>query len=387
MNIINKNSAGEIIKPVPSSSLTSCSAICLVDDGYSVFGANLDMFDAARYGLLFVNKRNMSKKGFNPGTTGKTATWISKYGSLSFNLVGYQIAWGGMNEAGLCISSLSLPETHCPQFDERPPVNDHFWNQYILDNCSTIDDVIESESQVLNTTTGTHHLICDRRGNSVVVEWLGGKTIFYRGVNLPVAALTNTIYGRAVNYWRQDWGKLSNAIRYPGGTLSRFYKAADRVKNYQSNDSETAVDYAFDTLKKVSVPLIMRIPGMWGLIYYPEVVLKAGLSRLATHWSIVFDTKNMCTYFRTYNNPQRRYIDLSKLNFTSSCPVKMMDIDSKSSGDVTNEFIDYSHEVVINHYYRFAKYYDACHPPNTPRDAKKAAESETMHYESFRQLI
>jgi penicillin V acylase-like amidase (Ntn superfamily) len=65
-----------------------------------VFGCNLDLFISGD-GLVFINKRGIAKTGFAKGTTGKTAQWISKYGSVTFNLAGREWTFGGMNEAGI----------------------------------------------------------------------------------------------------------------------------------------------------------------------------------------------------------------------------------------------------------------------------------------------
>jgi hypothetical protein len=84
-----------------------------------VFGANQD--NSLEMGLVFVNKRNVLKTTWDPGTSGEYARWISRYGSVTINFVGYQMAWAGMNEAGLMLSTMSLVETQEPAPDERPP--------------------------------------------------------------------------------------------------------------------------------------------------------------------------------------------------------------------------------------------------------------------------
>jgi len=375
----------EAIHPIMTTGeMTACTVICLEENGHAVFGANLDLFHPTRYGLIFVNKRNLAKRGLRPGADGQYAQWVSKYGSLTFNLLGYQYAWGGINEAGLSISSLALTETYPPAADHRPPVDDHFWNQYILDTCATVEDVIASENKVLNTSVGNHHLICDRAGNAVVVEWLAGKTLFYTGANVPVKALTNNIYGRSLRYWQQDWGKTAYALRFPGASLTRFCKAAERVKSFKPGVSGSAVDYAFETLRKVGVPPIMRIPGIYALVYFPERRWREGTARLATHWSMVFDTAANRAYYRTHKNPRRRYIDLSKLDFSPETPVKMMDIDAGGPGDVTGGFTDYNHDINFNHHYRFVKAYNIIKFSREPEWLKERTLKEIEIFESYR---
>jgi choloylglycine hydrolase len=166
-----------------------CSSFFLSNPISSVFGTNCDYF-VFTSGQVFVNKRNMVKTGLETGTTGKRAEWTSKFGSLTFNFVGYQMAWGGMNEAGLIISTMYLPETKTPVPDQRPPLNAGFWVQYQLDNYATVAEVIASDSCVRIKTTD-HYLVCDKNGNCAVIEFMDRKMVYHTGRDLPVNVLTN----------------------------------------------------------------------------------------------------------------------------------------------------------------------------------------------------
>ena len=110
-----------------------CSSFCLDNGDHCIFATNFDN-DILEEGLLFVNKRNVSKTGWEANTAGEYARWTSRYGSLTFNLVGYQLAWAGMNEAGLVISTMRLGKTLVPVSDERVPLVGPLWLQYQLDN-------------------------------------------------------------------------------------------------------------------------------------------------------------------------------------------------------------------------------------------------------------
>ena len=99
--------------------------------------ANLD--NTLEMGLLFVNKRHVLKTTWDPSTSGEYARWISRYGSVTINFLGYQMAWAGMNEAGLMISTMSLNDTQGPSPDEKLPFESPFWMQYQLDLHNTND--------------------------------------------------------------------------------------------------------------------------------------------------------------------------------------------------------------------------------------------------------
>ena len=103
-----------------SRAVLACTSFVLDNDGFAVFGANLDY--RIHEGLVFINKRNVAKTILDPSTTAEYAEWTSKYGSVSFNIGGYQLAYAGMNEAGLVISTMFLDITENPAPDERPPL-------------------------------------------------------------------------------------------------------------------------------------------------------------------------------------------------------------------------------------------------------------------------
>jgi choloylglycine hydrolase len=290
----------------------TCTAFSLDNEGQAVFGANYDNLN--QEGMLVVNKRGVSKTGWEAGTTGKYARWTAKYGSVTFNLAGPQFAWAGMNEAGLAVSTLGLNSTRTPAPDERPPLVNSLWIQYQLDTSATIEEVIANDSRVRIPDSMDHYLFCDRSGACVAVEFLGGKTVFHTGEDMPVEALTNDSYLKSVDAWQE--GRLSNL------SLRHFGIAGDRVTNFQPLDTPTAVAYAFDTLDQVSV----------------EKNTGAGI----TEWSIVFDMENLHTHFRTSRNPQVRYVDFARLDFDCGSPVEMLDINAPLTGDISNKLDRFS---------------------------------------------
>ncbi len=82
----------------------ACTSFCLDNAGQAMFGSNYD--NEIWEGLLFVNKRGVTKTGWEAGTSGRYAHWTAEYGSVTFNLAGVQMAWAGMNEAELGIAAL-----------------------------------------------------------------------------------------------------------------------------------------------------------------------------------------------------------------------------------------------------------------------------------------
>jgi penicillin V acylase-like amidase (Ntn superfamily) len=396
----------------------ACSSFCLDNGDHCVFGANQD--NQIDIGLLFVNKRNILKTAWDPSTTGEYARWISKYGSVTIVHAGYQMAWAGMNEAGLMISTMALGATQNPPPDERPPLESSFWAQYQLDNHSMIEEVIASDSLVRIHDTVDHYLICDRTGDCATIEFLEGEMVAHTGEALPVKALTNSVYEEALGYWEEggqtrgvqvhqvglgspieqagikpgDWIiaigevkldgddpvatliseinsnyavgdevhlsvlhqgdqkpitvtiKLKSYITEEGeeipvmgkialssgNSLYRFVALAGRLEAYELTNSEQAVAYAFDALAEV-----------------------AGDSNA---WQIVFDPANLMLSLRSNKNPNIRYVDFSKLNFSCQTPVTMLDVHTGKPGEISGEFDLYDHHVSLAHATEFFELYE-----------------------------
>jgi penicillin V acylase-like amidase (Ntn superfamily) len=302
-----------------------CSGFCLRNNGYALYGGNMD-WNVGDRGYIYVNKRGLLKTGVYRSSLGVALRWVSKYASITFNLVCYQQPWGGMNEKGLAFSTMSLlPYTLAP-LDERTPMDGPHGMQYMLDTCETIDEVIAACAS-LNMYMAEHYLVTDRFGNCAVMESIGGQLVFYTGDDLPVAALTNTEYEASLSTWYTAQGN-PNRIQQLDQSRRRFCKAADRVAAFSSTSTDSAVAYAFDTLDTVAGEL------------------NAGH---ISQWRAVFDTQNLRAYFKTYHHPMVRYIDLRRLDLAGDSPVKMLEIRRELDGDVTDDLSDFEYTPSLEH--------------------------------------
>ncbi len=308
-----------------SSQTYPCSSFVLKSDNILIFGTNYD--NKIYPGQIFVNKRNVRKTGWEPGTAGNVAEWVSKYGSVTFNVAGYQLPWAGMNEKGLVISTMALYETENPNPDERPPLVSAYWMQYIFDTCATVDDVIASDKIVRIKDTVDHYLICDAGGNIAVIEFLDGKMVVYKQESLPIKALTNSVYSQCISELNEGNLEKSN------NSKKRFAKMQKMLTNYQADSNITPVSYSFEILDEVSA-------GRY------------------TRWSIVFDIKNGIIYFKTYKNKNEREININNFDYSCETPVLMMDVHLKQKGDVTGNLKEFNGKECLKHFKRFLKRYD-----------------------------
>jgi penicillin V acylase-like amidase (Ntn superfamily) len=295
----------------------SCTSFCLGDKERPVVGKNYDW--SVGDGLVIVNKRGVHKTAaqYRDEKFGKPIRWTSKFGSVTFNQFGRELPMGGMNESGLVVELLMLTETVYPDPDSRPSISMLQWVQYQLDNFSTTQEVIESNSQLRILPPlegpGMHYFVCDRDGNCASIEFLDGEFVDHTGGTMPVKVLTNSTYEDSLGSWIHE--KQSGAPSYQ--TTGRFVLAANLLKDYHTKKSEEPVNNAFSVLEKVS-------QGSF------------------TKWSIVYDIPNLTVHFRTFSNQRIRHIALRDFDFSCGSPVLVLDTNGDFQGDVTGKFLEYT---------------------------------------------
>jgi penicillin V acylase-like amidase (Ntn superfamily) len=222
-----------IVCLIPQSS-QPCTTFCFDKGNQMMVGNNMDWMIGE--GLVIVNKRNVSKKAFlQPewDDNGQPASWISKYGSVTFNFIGREFPFGGMNESGLVITCMWLEATEYPNTDSRPSIEVEQWKQYQLDNFSTVQEVLASDSQIRIATKSLgeiHFLVSDKTGNCAIIEFLGGKRIIYTKEKMPAYVLANISYKESIDYWQE--GKLPTSSFW--NSEQRFATAADMMKKLQN---------------------------------------------------------------------------------------------------------------------------------------------------------
>ena len=89
------------------TNVVACTTFQLKSDGEVYFGRNYDWgFSDA---LIVVNQAGVKKPGFpHRREEGERASWTSRYGSVTFNQYGRELASGGMNSEGLVVEAMTL---------------------------------------------------------------------------------------------------------------------------------------------------------------------------------------------------------------------------------------------------------------------------------------
>jgi penicillin V acylase-like amidase (Ntn superfamily) len=295
-----------------TSTCSACTTFFITKNGQMVFGRNYDWITAT--GMVCTNLRGLQKTSM--AMQGKTLSWVSDYGSITFNQYGKEFPTGGMNEKGLVVELMWLEAAKYPKSDDRPAVNVLQWIQYQLDRSASVDDVVASDKTIRITGKDTplHYLVADAGGHAATIEFLNGKMVVHRGNELPFAVLTNSTYDASIT---QTKGSANNRT-FADNSIDRFAKACNMVQQYELRDINTPmVDYAFNILNKVS-------QNDW------------------TKWSIVYDVTHKKISFKSNGYDEIKTISFSSFDFGCTSSPKMFNINQPGKGDVSNSFNNFS---------------------------------------------
>jgi len=290
-----------------------CSAVLLWADQHPTLARSYDWH--VGHALVMVNQPQVAKRALaldNP------AEWTSRYGSVTINQYGRELPCEGINEQGLAIAILWLDESDYPEPDERPSVTNAQWVQYQLDTAQTVAEVLASDHRVRITPLGgarVHYFVADATGDAAVVEFLNGRLVAHHGDTLPHPLITN-------DRCRDSQQELTRYRGFGGqrpvpddtASLSRYVRLASLVDR---------------------VPLPADAPHKAALQVIDQVQAPS------TQWQVAYDLEQRQIYFRTEGQRQVRRIDLGECQFGAGHPVRLMEIDPPSAGDVTAQLRKY----------------------------------------------
>lgn len=300
----------------------ACSSFMLKTNTEQIFGHNLDT-GGPMPGMVFINNSGTLKTGHTWAqltsvdmNAGSNISWVSKYGSVTFNAFGRELPDGGMNEKGLFIWEMTGGTT----FDEeanRPRLFMSQWMQYQLDNFNSVEEVLNNLSAIGLDGWNWHFFIADKQGATAGIEFIDGVAIVSTKNNMPISLMGNGRYSDDLSFIEEFDGFGGNInIDLTDKNLPGMVKAAKMMNEY--GDSENIANYGFDILENISGKV--------------------------SKWAIIFDVKNMIAYFRTADHPSIKSFSIKSFDFTNGTPVKILNIqDENLSGDVSNDFIDFNH--------------------------------------------
>jgi len=302
-------------------------------DDCLVVGHNLDQ-SFYTPGMIHVNRRSESKRSVSCFDLNLTDVetpiieWTSKYGSVTFSLLGRNLPDGGINEAGLTVSEMGLGESVFPFTDSLPTMLTHLWIQYQLDNYATVEEVLEhlrdiniepSSTFSPPSSANSHLFVTDVQGNVAIVEFLDGGPRVYVNESVPVPALCNSTYQQELERLETYQGIVGWIRRRLDSNKDiRFIKCAEALEEFKTSSGMSPVDYCFDLLKQLQFEQTKQ-------------------------WSVVYDIKHRRVHFRTARGVNVRYFDLDSLELSADAsPVVLENIEVDLAGDVSDQFVAFS---------------------------------------------
>ncbi|MBD3160481.1 MAG: linear amide C-N hydrolase [Candidatus Eisenbacteria bacterium] len=296
----------------------ACTTFCVeTDDGW-IFGRNYDW--DVEVGLVVVNKRGVAKRSF---VEDDPASWVSRFGSVTFNQYGREMPLGGMNQAGLIVETMWLNEAVYPPADARGGLASLQWVQYQLDTAATVEEVLASDARIRiaeSSSSPLHFLVSDAKGGCASVEFLDGEMVAHTRSGMPATCLTNSTYEESAAALGADRAPVEGSTREAdrNGSLRRFLTAAREIAGFDAVGEDRVVARAFAVLDSVAVR--------------------------RTQWRVVYDPGSERIYFRTRSHPQVRFLDAGGFDYACGTPALVLDLAGEEAGEVTDRFVPYTRE-------------------------------------------
>ena len=315
----------------------SCTTFFLEKNNNFVFGRNYDFYFGE--GFIVTNKRGVEKTAFlSPNEN--SAKWISKYGSVTFNQAGMEFPMEGMNEKGLVVAQMMLFETMYPEKDSRPALTELQWIQYQLDNCTSVNEVIKTDSVVRisrESKVPIHFLVGDKQGEWAVIEFLSGGMVVYKDKDSEIPILSNNTYEVSQSFLKDyiGFGGTQSIIKNSVSEINckdpvlrtnmAYSIAAKRYLNY--NDTLSIIQNAFDNLECVSKDNY-------------------------TQWSSVFDISNLIIYFKSPYQKEIKSFKMDELDFNCHSDNVYLDIHLCKPNNIEQQFQIFSTEINRDYIYK-----------------------------------
>lgn len=316
----------------------ACTGISLKSqDGAAVRGRTLEFGFPLRSNAIVVPAGKAFTATLPDG--GKGLTYKTRYSVIGVNAIDAVVIVDGLNDQGLSIGLFYFPgyaqfATATEENASRALAPQDF-GLWLLGNFATVDEVKRAVKDVVMVPTpfpgfgspkgmvlDLHFFVQDKTGKSIAIEPRGGVL---KVVDAPLGVMTNApTYGwhmtNLKNYINlsvkdvtsETLGPLTLEALGPGAGLhglpgdfsspSRFVRAAIFSQTATPNaEAEDAVFSAFHILNQFDIPKGSVVNDIVGK---PEHEI--------TEWTSVSDLKNLRWYFRTFQDPSIRVVDLKE---------------------------------------------------------------------------
>jgi len=267
----------------------ACSTLAFRYTDRPVLAYNFD-FEATGSGFLLVNPTGLQRTSV---TEGNPAGWSTRFGSVTFNQIGPGMPTAGMNTAGLIVTLMWNSEAAYASRGDAPRVSELEFIQRLLDTASSVAEALETLDDVrIEGLIPIHYFLFDRSGDAAIIAPTADGLVLHQGDDLPIAALTNTAYERAITNFQEGQGT--------DGTLAATDYMSAEDRNSLGRFS-FAADAAQDTMGPMSVA--------------DAYAVLDELAHAPTRWQIVFEPTNGRIHLRLKGSKRSFEIDLHDLDY------------------------------------------------------------------------
>jgi len=163
---------------------TACSTVFTINKkGEKILGRNFDWINKPSLllgtkpdgGFSSFSMVDMSYLGYSEKFLPESAPG-GKYG-LTFSPY---VVFDGMNEMGLAVGEMAVPERFKPLMDpDKITIGDTHSIRMILDKAETVAEAVSLLQQynIVYPTLAWHYLIADKEGNSSIIEYVDGQMV------------------------------------------------------------------------------------------------------------------------------------------------------------------------------------------------------------------
>ena len=314
---------------------TSCSRVLSNSNGKAVVvGRTMDLYLDDKAAMV-LRPRGLKAGGFVSASVQNVKRWQVRHGSVGVMSVGTVLA-DGLNERGLNVNLLYLSgSNYGARQSGKPAISNLRMAEFVLDNFATVDEAIAGLAEVqvvsdriLDRDWGLHLSLADRSGNSAVVEYIDGRMVVHQGNQTRVMTNEPALAWQLNNLKR--YRPFGGSLPLPGDVdpASRFVRASTFLSTLPKASSISEAEAnLYGVMKNVAVPA--------GAEDYSGSKAEDSWDTL---WTVIANLDQGSYAFQLARNPYPVWVELSKLNFSSGGPMRVLDVQSPTlTGDVSAE--------------------------------------------------
>ncbi len=206
-------------------------------EGDVIFGRNFDfdytpslqVFTRPDDGYASVSTVNLTFAGYSADKLPAEGIAMSSF----LTLAAPYLPFDGMNEKGVCMALLAVPEAQPPQGDDRVTLNTTTAIRLVLDNAANVDEAVallRQYNMYFSADVQCHYLIADASGASVIVEyWDGALQVVEPDADYQIASNFVAYNGMNLGEGFTEFDRydaVKAAIEAGGGVLTEDDSAA-----------------------------------------------------------------------------------------------------------------------------------------------------------------